>query len=170
LQSIIDQKPLKKSIKDIFGVWSIRKFKLVGQSKTLDNIEHNILRVDFDEPRIHVALVCAAISCPPLRDEPYTGENLHEQLDEQVRKFLASPHGFRIDRQAGKVYLSSIFKWYGQDWIKQYQIENKFAGNKSERAVLNFISRYLEFSDQDYLKQGNYKIDYLEYDWSLNKQ
>jgi len=74
LQSIIDQNPLKSSIRDILGVWKIRKFPILGQLKTLDNIEHNILRVDFNEPRIHMALVCAAISCPPLRQEPYQGD------------------------------------------------------------------------------------------------
>ena len=170
LQSIVDQNPLKKSIKDIPGVWKRRKFDIAGQSKTLDNIEHDTIRVDFKEPRIHVALVCAAMSCPPLRHEPYRAENLNAQLDDQVRKFIASPHGFQIKRNEGRVYLSSIFKWYGQDWQPSYEIEGKFAGNSKERAVLNFLSNYLTQDDKEYLEQGNYKISYLDYDWSLNKQ
>ena len=65
LQSIIDQDSIKDSIRDIPGVWNKRTFALAGEQKTLDNIEHDILRKDFNEPRLHVALVCAAISCPP---------------------------------------------------------------------------------------------------------
>ena len=170
LQSIIDQNPLKKSIRDIPGVWQRNKFQIASQSKTLDDIEHKTIRVDFNEPRIHVALVCAAMSCPPLRNEAYTPENLDAQLDDQVGSFIASQHGFRIDRQENRVYLSSIFKWYGQDWQKSYGVDGKFAGNANERAVLNFLSNYLNPQDKLYLEQGNYKIRYLDYDWSLNQQ
>ncbi len=170
LQAIIDQKPLKKSIRDIPGVWQWHKFQIVGQSKTLDNIEHNTLRQDFQEPRIHVALVCAAISCPILRNEPYIAEKLDEQLNEQVSKFINSSQGFRIDRQANKVYLSSIFKWYGDDWKQSYSIANQFAGSEREKAVLNFLSNYLSTSEKTYLKEGGYNISYLNYNWLLNQQ
>lgn len=170
LESIIDQKPLKKSIRDIKGVWKGRKFNIAGDSKTLDNIEHKTLRKEFNEPRIHMALVCAAISCPPLRNEPYTGEKLDQQLDDQTQQFLVSPHGFRIERQEGTVYLSAIFKWFGEDWKKTYGVDDKFTGNANQRAVLNFISDYLSPEDQEYLERGKYKIKYLNYDWSLNKQ
>ena len=168
LESIIDQTPIKKSIRDIPGVWKRRKFKVAGQLKTLDNIEHDILRKQFNEPRIHMALVCAAISCPPLRKEAYTGQKLNAQLDDQTRRFLASPHGFKIDRNAKRVYLSSIFKWFGEDWLKTYSVDGKFAGNAKQRAVLNFVSKYLNQSDRDFLIKGDYKISYLRYDWSLN--
>ena len=168
LESIIDQKPLKKSIRDISGVWKGRKFKIAGQSKTLDNIEHQTLRKQFNEPRIHMALVCAAKSCPPLQNEAYTGEKLNAQLDDQTRRFLASPHGFKIDYKQNRVYLSSIFKWFGEDWIKTYGVDGQFTGNAKQRAVLNFISKYLDQDDRDYLIKGKYKISYLRYDWSLN--
>jgi hypothetical protein len=170
LQSIIDQNPLKKSIKDISGVWSRREFEVAGESKTLNNIEHDTIRKDFNEPRIHVALVCAAISCPPLRNEPYLPEKLDAQLDDQVNKFIVSPHGFQLDRTNNLVELSSIYKWYGEDWIDKYGIEDKFTGSKKEKAVLNFLSQYLKGEDRQYLETGNYKIDYLDYDWSLNQQ
>ncbi|MDJ0746640.1 MAG: DUF547 domain-containing protein [Xenococcaceae cyanobacterium MO_167.B27] len=169
LQSIIDQNPLKKSIRDIPGVWRRRKFELAGNSKTLDNIEHDILRKEFNEPRIHAALVCAAISCPPLRNEPYLPEQIDSQLDDQVRKFIASSHGFKIEQDDNRVYLSSIFKWFGEDWVTSYGIEDKFTGNRKEKAILNFISKYLNESEREYLQEGQYRISYLDYDWSLNK-
>jgi hypothetical protein len=170
LQSIIDQNPLKNSIRDIPGVWRWRKFPIAGEFKTLDNIEHDTIRANFNEPRIHLALVCAAISCPPLRNAPYTPEKLDEQLSAQVRRFLASPQGFRLELREARVYLSSIYKWYGSDWEKSYAAPDKFTGNNSERAVLSFLSRYLSPTERNYLEAGNYQINYLNYDWSLNRQ
>ena len=142
----------------------------MGQSVTLDTIEHEILRKEFQEPRIHAALVCAAISCPTLRQEPYTGDSLNQQLDDQVRKWLSSAHGLKIDRAQNQVSISSIFDWFGEDWQAQYAAEETFAGSPKERAALNFISNYVSSEDKEYLVQGNYKLDYLTYDWSLNRQ
>jgi hypothetical protein len=170
LESIIDQNPLKNSIKDIWGVWNLKTHTVVGQARTLDNIEHQILRKEFNEPRIHAALVCAAISCPPLRQEPYTGEKLDAQLEDQVRKWLSGSHGLKIDRAQNKVSISSIFKWFGEDWQKTYSANDKFTGNQKERSVLNFISNYVTPEEKEYLAQGKYKLDYLNYDWSLNRQ
>ncbi|MEM7591463.1 MAG: DUF547 domain-containing protein [Cyanobacteria bacterium P01_A01_bin.83] len=170
LQSIIDQDPIKDSIRDISGVWNRRKFTIAGEQKTLNNIEHDILRKEFNEPRIHVALVCAAISCPSLRNEPYLPETLDAQLDDQTIKFAASPHGFRVDEQEQRVYISSIFKWYGQDFEPSYGTKSKFNGDDKQRAVLNYLSPVLDSSTQTFLNQEDYKVKYLDYDWSLNKQ
>ena len=170
LQSIIDQQPLKDSIRDIRGVWNRRKFNLAGEEVTLDNIEHDTIRKDFNEPRIHVALVCAAISCPPLRNEPYVAEKLDAQLNDQTAKFAQSVHGFKLDRQDNRVYLSSIFKWYGKDFIETYGVDDRFDGNEQQRAVLNYFSNQLNPQDVQFIEQGDYKVKYLDYDWSLNKQ
>lgn len=170
LASIINQEPIKDSIKDIIGVWRITKHPVRGEARTLDNIEHQQLRVDFNEPRLHAAIVCAAVSCPPLRAEPFTGENLDEQLEDQVVQFLAKPDGFKIDKAAGVVHLSMIFNWFGEDWIPTYGTDEGFAGNESERAVLNFVSNYVSEEDKAYLQEGNYQVNYIDYDWSLNVQ
>ncbi|MEM6253497.1 MAG: DUF547 domain-containing protein [Cyanobacteria bacterium P01_D01_bin.156] len=170
LKSIVDQTPLKPSIKDITGVWRLRKHPINQKQKTLNEIEHDVLRVDFDEPRLHAAIVCAAISCPPLRNEAFTGARLDEQLDEQVMQWLARPDGFKIDREAGEVKLSKIFSWFGGDWIPSYGVDSGFAGSKEERAVLNFVSNYVSDDDKAYLEAGDYKVSYFDYDWSLNNQ
>lgn len=182
LKVIVDNYPIKSSflksriypknsIRQIKGVWDKIKFNLIGKEKTLDQIEHKILRKEFNEPRIHMALVCAAMGCPALRNEPYTGDKLATQLDDQTERFLKDPEKFRIDRDDGELYLSSIFKWFGEDFIKTYGTYEKFSKyDEKERAVLNQISKYLEESDQEYLETGDYKIKYLDYDWSLNEQ
>ncbi|MGF1512628.1 MAG: DUF547 domain-containing protein [Elainellaceae cyanobacterium] len=169
LQSIIDQEPLKSSIRDIPGVWRVRKFDIAGGTKTLDNIEHGTLRENFDEPRIHAALVCAAISCPPLRNEPYRGNELDAQLNDQVNQWLASDQGLVVDQAGDRVAISSIFEWFGEDWVSQYA-SDQFAGSDSEKAALNFISNYVDSETKAYLESGAYEVTYLNYDWSLNRQ
>jgi hypothetical protein len=182
LKAIIDNYPIKasffksrlypsNSIRQIPGVWDKLQFSVMGQKMTLNEIEHSNLRRNFNEPRIHVALVCAAMGCPPLRNEPFTGEMLDAQLDDQVRRFLNNTAKFRMDRGAGRVYISSIFKWFGEDFIETYGTEDKFGRlGDAERAVLNFIGKYLGRADAEYLLTGQYDIVYLDYDWSLNEQ
>jgi uncharacterized protein DUF547 len=152
-------------------VWDKLDFLVMGRRTTLDHIEHEILRKDFNEPRIHVALVCSAMGCPPLRNEPYSGEKLDSQLDDQTRKFLASPQKFRIDREKGVVYLTPIFKWYGTDFERRFATNDGVgAHSRAERAVLSYLGGFLSVEDRDYLTTGKYSIQYLDYDWSLNEQ
>ncbi|ERT09646.1 hypothetical protein M595_0418 [Lyngbya aestuarii BL J] len=169
LLAIIENYP-SKSIRDIPGVWTRIQFKVIGKEVTLDEIEHKILRVQFNEPRIHMGLVCASIGCPILLQEPYIGDKLDEQLNKQTRRFIALNQNFKIDKQDNKVYLSSIFKWFGEDFIPSFKVQEKFTGSDKERAVLNFLSQYLDESEQEYLMNGKYQIKYLDYDWSLNDQ
>jgi len=182
LKAIIDNYPIKSSffksriypknsIRQISGVWDKIKHKVMGKDRTLEHIEHEILRKQFKEPAIHVALVCAAMGCPPLRNEPYIGNKLEEQFDDQGRRFLSEPKKFNIDRKGEKVSLSLIFKWFGSDFISKYGTEKTLPRlNKNETAAINYISRVLEKNDRDYLLRGNFKIKYLDYDWSLNEQ
>jgi hypothetical protein len=181
LQAIITHYPVQlpllgslrfpsNSIRQIPGVWTALRFAVMGQHMTLDEIEHETLRKQFNEPRIHMALVCAAMGCPPLRNEPYTGDKLEAQLAHQTRRMLGHPLKFRIDRKAGQVYLSSIFKWFGDDFVKTYGTNRKFAGHSdTEKAVLHFISQHLDDNDHNYLISGQYGLKYLDYDWSLNE-
>jgi Protein of unknown function, DUF547 len=170
LAAILDNYPTQ-SIRDIPGVWDRRKFQVMGQEMTLDYIEHELLRKQFNEPRVHMALVCASIGCPPLRIEPFTGDRLDEQLNEQARIFLGNPNNFRIDRAANRVYISSIFQWFGDDFKATYGLPQNFKNvNGKETAVLNFISQHLSPADRDYLTQGGYRTGYLDYNWSLNKK
>ncbi|NEQ41820.1 MAG: DUF547 domain-containing protein [Okeania sp. SIO3I5] len=170
LESIIDSYPTK-SIRRIPGVWKIRKFDVAGEKMTLDHIEHQILRKEFNEPGIHVALVCAAISCPPLRQEPYTGKQLEKQLDDQAKRFLGNSQAFRIDSENNAIYLSSIFKWFGQDFEKNYGQDPNIDGlNKTETAIVNYARKYVNSDDKKFLAKGVYKVKYSNYDWSLNVQ
>lgn len=182
LKAIIDNYPIKSSffrsriypknsIRQIPGVWKKISFEAMGRKMTLGHIEHEILRVKFDEPRIHMAMVCAAMGCPPLRNEPYVGARLDDQLDDQTRHFLGDSAKFKIDRGKNILYLSSIFKWFPGDFVKKYGPKKGIGKHdKKESAVLNFVASYLSDAQRNYVLAGKFKIKYLQYDWTLNER
>jgi len=124
-------------------------FRVAGAERTLEEIEHEILRKRFAEPRIHFALVCASASCPVLRREAYRGADLDAQLDDQARRFLGDPARNRLG--AGQLAISRIFDWFRQDF------------EEAAGSVREFIRRYREVP-------GDAEITYLEYEWTLNAQ
>lgn len=127
--------------------------------RTLDEIEHGIIRERFNEPRIHFALVCAAVSCPPLRREVYTGAGLEAQLEDQTRAFLTNPEKNAIPTTADTIRVSRLFDWYQAD----------FGPNAA--AVQQYIAPYVDDSDvQTALREGTYTVDFMPYDWALNGQ
>ncbi len=126
---------------------------LKGGSISLDDIEHATLRRDFQEPRIHFALVCAARSCPPLRSEAYRADNLDRQLDDQGRTFLRDTAKNRFDAAQHRLYLSSIFKWFRGDF------------EAAAGSLPAFVAGYLE--DPRAAASG-VEIEFLDYDWALN--
>lgn len=158
LRLILDHHPVQ-SIKDIGsflrGPWDIPLVKLFGGTTTLNTLEHDIIRKEFAEPRIHFALVCAAKGCPVLRSEAYTGEKLEGQLTDQTRLFLATPEKNRVDAAGRVVYLSPIFKWYGGDF------------EAKSGSVLAFLQPHWPGGAGPVDSDG-YKIRHTDYDWSLN--
>ena len=155
---ITDHYPIE-SIKDagsLFkSVWKQPAGKVGGKERTLNDIEHEILR-KMNEPRIHVAIVCASVSCPDLQLEAYTVEKLNEQLDDQMKKFLQSREkGMKLDEKKNRVYLSSIFKWFKEDF-------------ESKGGVLKYISRYVSAEEKKALNDSTLKISYMDYNWNIN--
>ena len=155
---VADRFPIK-SIKDagsIFSpVWKKIAGHVAGQERTLNEIEHEILR-KMDEPRIHVAIVCASVSCPDLRLEVFKAGSLNEQLNDQMKQFLQSPEkGMRIDKSSNRVYLSLIFKWFKEDF-------------ESRGGVLKFISNYVSPEVIKELVDSRIDVSYLDYNWGIN--
>lgn len=159
------------NIRHIEGKIASHKFLVMDEEFTFTAIEKRFFRGKFDDPRIFFALSYACLSSPPLRNEPYYGDNLDEQLDEQTKRFLSSPLAFSIDRQGQKVYLSALFQssWYGKEFLGKFAIDRKFKDQPAEtRAVLNFISKYISEDDVTFLETGNYTIKYMTFDWTIN--
>jgi hypothetical protein len=140
------------------GPWSEKMVRAAGRTLSLDDVEHEIIRKEFDEPRIHFALVCAALGCPPLRSEVYAGARLEEQLEDQARLFLLrSPAKNRIDVAAATVWVSPILVWYKDD----------FGG--TDEALGRFLARYWEEGpERELLEGGRFRLEKTDYDWTLN--
>ncbi len=135
--------------------WEQSFFQLLGEQRTLDWLEHEKIRVDFQEPRIHFALVCAAVSCPKLRSEAYKAERLAAQLEDQTNTFLSDRDRNGVDEQG--IYISKIFKWYGDDFNGLH----RFLGNYAD--ALTDSSSHLEA-----MRTSKLPIRYTDYNWELN--
>lgn len=162
------------SIRDLGSLfttpWEKKFFTLFNEKHNLDDIEHEMVRKWFKEPRIHAALVCAAVSCPPLRNEAFVPSELTAQLDSQMQLFLAdnSRNEIKVHGQKGEASLSSIFKWYRGDFEKGDQ------GFNSLFDLLNDYSDALVEGDsnpqeqRNLIKSADYPITFKDYDWRLN--
>ncbi|MEJ2727468.1 MAG: DUF547 domain-containing protein [Deltaproteobacteria bacterium] len=164
IDKVIRWKP-KKSVREtlIPGLWTSTKFftsrenTVAGKRLSQDDIENDILRKQFKDPRIHFAIICASSGCPPLPRFAYTEENVQKKLAEETRKYINSERGTRIDFADNTLYLSKLFDWYAADF------ESKSG------SVLNFIKPYLDEKTLAFLERDP-KIAYLNYDWALNAQ
>ncbi|MGM8884572.1 DUF547 domain-containing protein [Psychrobacter sp. 1U2] len=170
VELILTKYPNIKSIKDIGGIfsspWKQDFVTLLGEKRSLDDIEHNLIRGSkrYNEPRIHFAVNCASIGCPALLDDAYTGNKLDKQLEQVTSKFLADSSRNRL--KGSTLEVSPIFKWYKEDF------ENNWRGTKD---LEGFLARYssslgLNKSQTADLKNGKTKIDYTSYNWNLNKK
>jgi hypothetical protein len=186
LNIIIDNYPIKSSrwLRLIWPLTSIRhidkdiggigkqKFLVMDEEFTLSEIEQRFFCKEFDEPRVFFALSRASLSSPPLRNEPYYGDKLDEQLGDQVKGFLSSPLAFKIDRKKQIVYLSAILQptWHGKEFVGKYATDKKFKDQEPPvRAVLNFLTNYISKQDVSFLEVEHYSVKYIKYDWRLNE-
>ena len=159
------------SILHIKGIWRNYKFLVMDEEFTLSEIDRRFFRKEFDDPRIFFAVSRASLSSPPLRNEPYYGYKLNEQLDNQVRRFLSSPLAFGTDKEKGRVYLSSLFQSssYGREFLSKFAIDKKFKDQEpATRAVLNFITNYVSDDKVSFLEVGKYSVKFMKYDWTIN--
>ena len=166
LELVLGKYPDLKSIKDIGSfvqsAWKRKFFSLLGEERHLDWIEHEQLRPRYAEPRVHAALNCASIGCPALRPEAFTAARLEAQLEDGMARFVGDATRNRL--QGGKLQVSSIFKWFREDFEK---------GNAGFKRVEDVFARYAEHMSTDpaeraLLKAGGVPITFLDYDWALN--
>lgn len=159
VQVIIENYPVD-SIRDISsglfsrGPWKQDVVTVEGETLSLDNIEHDILRIRFDDPRVHYAVNCASIGCPNLQTQAWTAETLDEDLNEAARDYVNHPRGVSF-RRDGRLEVSSIYRWFRED----------FGGTEN-----GVIAHLLQFADDDLAERINARPDIAghEYDWSLN--
>lgn len=169
IKAVVDNYPIE-SINDlhkggrILGhilsttVWDNDFININGHEYSLNDVEHEILRKQFKDRRIHFAIVCASISCPKLRNEAYEAAKLEEQLEDQARQFFRDETKNKFDSENKVAYLSKILDWFSGDF-----------GNDEEE-ILVFISKYIDKDLRESIinNNGKWEVEYLDYDWGLN--
>jgi hypothetical protein len=166
---LVSRNPEIRSIRELdFGlVWKVRRFKVAGRSVSLDQIEHGTLR-PMGEARVHAALNCASLGCPPLYREAFRAERLEAQLQAATLRWVRS-NAIHVDRSAGRVELSQIFRWFDEDFSVAHPVDIPGLSGEEERAIL-WLAPYLSADQQSWLKVGGYSVVWAEYDWALNAQ
>ena len=157
IKLILSRYPDIRSIKDLGSLfsspWKKKIARIDGGLLTLDQIEHDILRKQFKDPRVHFAVNCASKSCPPLQGEPFTGSRLNDQLNRAAMAFINAP---RFNRMEGDtLWVSKVFDWFSEDFHDD---------------VIGYFIKFADapLSDQLMKYKGQIKVKFLDYDWSLN--
>jgi Protein of unknown function, DUF547 len=166
VELILTRYPDLKSIKDLGSLlqsaWKKKFFTLLGEERHLDWIEHEQLRPKYNEPRVHAAVNCASIGCPALRPEAFTAAALDAQLEDGMLRFVTDRTRNRL--ADGTLQVSSIFKWFKEDFEK---------GHLGFKRVEDVFVRYADAmtskpAERELLKSGQVPLAYLDYDWNLN--
>jgi hypothetical protein len=147
-ESIRDLGP-KLKIPLIKDVWHYKFFKIGGEESSLDEIEHSILRKEFDEPRIHFAINCASVSCPPLLNEAFVADRIDAQLEKVTTAFINDPVRNKIT--SDEIQISSIFSWFKGDFTKN-------------GSLIDFLNNYSKVKIKP-----SAKISHMDYNWNLNE-
>jgi hypothetical protein len=170
LATIIDHYPISRgsliglafpanSIWQIPGAFKSARHRVAGRVRSLDNIEHDVVRPDFREPRVHMALVCAARGCPPLRAEPFVSSRLNAQLDDQTRNYLGDrDHGLSWDSGTKRLAISTIFKWFADDFASAGGVRGFVAQHVGDPRLAAAV------------RDTSNRLRYLDYDWTLNER
>lgn len=153
--------PEVSSIRDIDGVWTETPRTVGGHELTLDQIEHNLLRPYFRDPRVHFVVNCASLSCAPLPPWAFDGDSLDAQFERRSRDFLRDPDNVRVEE--GRLLLSRYFDWYGGDFTGD-------GWSPRAESIPGFVSRYAGPEVADFVERhdGAPPVGFLDYDWSLN--
>ena len=167
---VLTRYPKLNSIKDLGSLlqspWKQKFVPLLGATTSLDGIEHDMLRVRgrYDDPRVHFAVNCASVGCPMLREEAYVAERLDAQLEEQAQRFVSDRSRNRWNPASGRLEVSKIFDWYGEDFN---------LGHRGIASLPGFLARYADRLadaplDRERIAALKVPVSFLDYDWRLN--
>jgi len=170
VELILQHHPGITSIRQIGGVfrspWKQRFIPLLGDTRTLDEIEHEMIRgaPGFAEPRIHFAVNCASIGCPALRPEAYRAEDLEAQLEDQTLRFLSDRTRNSYNPRQGILTVSPLFRWYTEDFTSDHS---------ALQVPRGFLAQYADTltdseADATRVRSGEFRLRYSRYDWDLN--
>lgn len=166
LQSVTDVKaPIEARTGLGFFYW--QRFLFGGTAYSLYTVENDKIRATYQDPRIHFVLNCASASCPVLRPELPTGDELEQLLQDSTTDFVGDPSNVRIDHEHKKIIISTIFKWFRNDFVNDLRKR----GVPADNGVLDYIADVAPESLQaDIEAAADYDIEYADYNWAINSQ
>ena len=162
---VVERYPLE-SVRDVGALFGLvggffkQEMRIAGEDRSLDDIEHGILRAEYPDARIHWTLVCAAFGCPRLVNRPYLPSDLDSVLTAQAYEFLAQPRALQIDHESEAVYLSRYFDWYAGDFEAETD------------TVIDYVLQYAPEDAATWIRdhRDSLQIRFVDYDWTLNDQ
>ncbi len=162
---VVQRYPLE-SVRDVGALFGLvggffkQKYQVANEERSLDNIEHDILRPTYNDARIHWTLVCAAFGCPKLLRRPYAAADLDSLLTEVSFEFMANPRAVHIDDENDTLWVSSYFDWYGDDF-------EAAAGD-----IVDYILGYAAEDKASWIREhrDTMRVRFIDYDWTLNDQ
>lgn len=179
LLTVVERYPLPDTgARAIEDAWSEERWRIAGETLSLNGVKHAKLIKELQEPRTHFAVALASRGGPPLKPGAYQEETISEALDSATREFLADESRFRVEfttgtapLTSGTVYLSQVFKWFGDDFVAKYAPPEQYARKHGAQvgACLNFIALNVPPETQQFLRQGDLKVEFLPFDWRLNE-
>lgn len=161
LTLILDHYPTIASIRDVENPWKTAKYKVGGFTVSLDDIEHGLLRPLYRDERVHFAVNCASVGCPPLQPRAFTGEALDAQLTDAAKATLGSDRYLAV--RGDKLAVTKILEWYGSDFT-----DPSYRGHKA--SIPAYVSQYAAPEVKRFIddRGGAPKVTFMDYDWSLN--
>jgi hypothetical protein len=156
IKNVLDHLPINSPM-DVYGFFNKIKHTIAGKEITLDELEHKYA-LKIETTLSHFGLVCAAVSCPKLINAAYESESVYEQLEVNAKAFLNDPTKNKLDRENKILYLSEVFKWFKDNFVKKYD-------SLKEMAI-----HFMNESDSKFLNENEITIKYMRYNWQLNKQ
>ncbi|MBI4534036.1 MAG: DUF547 domain-containing protein [Candidatus Melainabacteria bacterium] len=157
------------SMRQIPNVWESQCFKVAGQDVNLYRIEHDIIRREFSDPRMHFVVVCASKGCPRLHNSAYVSETIEQDLDEATKEYFANPNNIQYDPQGSEIRVSKLFKWFPLDFASQAGLNMaSFPPPSDDAIVLSYVLRHAPAEIRSQLEDKEIHITYRPFDWLLN--
>ena len=156
IEGILDRYPNLESVMDIEGFFDERRWMAAGRLRSLNEIENEIIRPRFEDPRIHFILVCAAQSCPPLQNRAMDRATLESQLHRATKEAINNPKHVQVDVEAKVLRLTRIMSWFRKDF------------EDDSGSLESYVLKYIDEPARSQLRKDKYTVQFMDYDWTLN--
>lgn len=156
IEAVLERYPDIKSVMDTEDFFTVKRWRLAGQTYSFDELENEIIRPKFQDPRVHFILVCAAQSCPPLQHEAMDSARVQSQLEAATRAAINTGKYVQVDPEANVLTVTRIMSWYQQDFVDH------------SGSIQEYVASYSNESQKSQLQRGQYTVKFMAYDWTLN--